>query len=155
MAQMQGFPTHGVFLNPDRQPKGSTRPVFCVEREYGIRIGAWAREIIVLAHNRKNLLAVSGRSLLSLFPARCGKTRINAIRLPQPWLPLALPTTAPLAAGPSAFCTHPSGQVALQVRGCGLPLASPVPTPDLCCVVVCVASLCSCDAGSPPDPPGF
>ena len=38
IAQMQGFPTHGVFLNPDRQPKGSTRPIFCAEREYGIRM---------------------------------------------------------------------------------------------------------------------
>ena len=36
---------------------------FCVEREYGIRIGAWARENVVLAHSQKNLLAVSGRSL--------------------------------------------------------------------------------------------
>ena len=63
VAQMQGFPTHGVFLNPDRQPEGSTRPIFCVEREYGIRTGAWARENAVLAHSQKNLLAASGRSL--------------------------------------------------------------------------------------------
>ena len=35
-----GLPHTWVFLNPDRQPKGSTRPIFCVEREYGIRIGA-------------------------------------------------------------------------------------------------------------------
>ena len=35
----------------------------------------------------------------------------------------------------AALFTHPSGRVALQVRGCGLPLNSPVPTPDLCCVV--------------------
>ena len=55
VAQMQGFPTHGVFLNPDRQPKGSTRPNFCVEREYGIRIGAWARENAILAHSRKTV----------------------------------------------------------------------------------------------------
>ena len=63
IAQMQSFPIHGVFLNPDRQPKGSTRPISCVEREYGTRIGAWTRESIVLAHRRKNCSAVSGRSL--------------------------------------------------------------------------------------------
>ena len=78
MAQMQGFPTHGVFLNPDRQPKGSTRPIFGVEREYGIRIGAWARENIVLARSQKNCSTVSGRSLnTSRQAAGTGRTTLK------------------------------------------------------------------------------
>ena len=77
--------------------------------------------------------------------------RINATRIPPRGLPRAATTRAP----PPALFTHPSGRVALQVRGCGLPLDSPVPTPDLCRVVwSCGVSLLLWRRKSP-DPPGF